>query len=114
MRAGGEWGGVDGSADEVQGRGRNGASFAREMKLLPVLSAVLAPQSLMSCARRVLERVALGAPGIPAWQRSPLELGQGPCADGAGGDLLPVGWARYLLRHFSAHQSLVLRCLGCI
>lgn len=67
------------------GWGRNGASFAREMKLSPALSAVLLPQRLMSCVGRVLERVALGAPSTPVWECSPgaLPEGAGLGADGA-------------------------------
>lgn len=88
------------------GRGRNGASFAREMKLSPALSAVLLPQRLMSCVGRVLERVALGAPSTLVWERSLLEprcpprgsrfwCRWGCCSPpvGSGGDLLPMGWA---------------------
>lgn len=45
--------------------GSNGASFAREMKLSPALSAVLVLQSLASCVGRVL---ALGAPSTLAWE----------------------------------------------
>lgn len=75
-----------------RGWGRNGDSFAREMKLSPALSAVLTAQSLMGCAGKGLEGVALGAPwGGDPLCRSRASQRQGSCSPrGACGDPLPT------------------------